>query len=673
MSTRAALRVRWHPRAADAASPRRGWVASVSADGGFAVVGARGVVAGPRRSAATRSATSRGDPDPEAAKGTRAATAGADGVARVWDAAEAPTLVAACRGHEGRVLCVAWTADGCELVTGSDDQTVRRWDPEDPSRAPGRRRSTPPRREKRPRRIRPRPRPRTRRSERKGGGEGRGRRGFERRGRLLLLRKRRRRRRTRTRTTRSGPLLSGLSFRASSRAPPHSRRRARSSTRRKRKKKRKGTGGRGLIKPPAWESTPEGIAAGREAAVALARILAARARVGGNLRSRKALPPPDAKRAGYGPEGLGLFLGQAEAMRLLEVEARRGEDGEAAGAAPGEAPPGEGPPGSAPDASGVVGVAHLRLSDASVPGSGAFRAAERVACAAVFRGDFAGAARTLFASTDGPIPSDFFAALVGGGFDAFRAATEAQASRLEAAGEHQRAALALLGVHETRLAIAALKRGGFVRDAAALAAARLHPADPLLSETRRELAAEEERRGGGSRGEGAPGERAARGGGAGAREAGGGGRARRRGGGIACACVGEPEKHAVMRARRGRPRRGDLEDAEGVLRRWIDCAKEPRGAAGPGGRGEEVGGGGGGGAGGDEDALAAGGGEDEARAGARGGGGGRVVKRGRTASADGPTEGEEKETHEKSRQRSWKAFERRFRLAIVPASSRSFA
>ena len=183
-------------------------------------------------------------------------------------------------------------------------------------------------------------------------------------------------------------------------------------------------------------------------------------------------------------------------MRLLEVEARRGEDGEAAGAAPGEAPPGEGPPGSAPDASGVVGVAHLRLSDASVPGSGAFRAAERVACAAVFRGDFAGAARTLFASTDGPIPSDFFAALVGGGFDAFRAATEVQASRLEAAGEHQRAALALLGVHETRLAIAALKRGGFVRDAAALAAARLHPADPLLSETRRELATEEERRGG---------------------------------------------------------------------------------------------------------------------------------------------------------------------------------
>lgn len=277
------------------------------------------------------------------------------------------------------------------------------------------------------------------------------------------------------------------------------------------------------------------------------------------------------------------------------MEARRGEDGEAAGAPPGEAPPGE-----APDASGVVGAAHLRLSDASVPGSGAFRAAERVACAAVFRGDFAGAARTLFASTDGPIPSDFFAALVGGGFDAFRAASEAQASRLEAAGEHQRAALALLGVHETRLAIAALKRGGFVRDAAALAAARLHPADPLLSETRRELAAEEERRGGAeaaakahlASGRPAAAVRAL------ARPGAGGARAAAEVA-IACACVGEPEKHAVMRTAREAEEGGDLEDAEGVLRRWIDCREGAEGSRGT------RGGGGGGGGGGDEDALAA--------------------------------------------------------------------
>jgi hypothetical protein len=351
-------------------------------------------------------------------------------------------------------------------------------------------------------------------------------------------------------------------------------------------------------------------------------------------------------------------------MHLLEVEARRGEDGEAAGAPPGEAPPGE-----APDASGVVGAAHLRLSDASVPGSGAFRAAERVACAAVFRGDFAGAARTLFASTDGPIPSDFFAALVGGGFDAFRAASEAQASRLEAAGEHQRAALALLGVHETRLAIAALKRGGFVRDAAALAAARLHPADPLLSETRRELAAEEERRGGAeaaakahlASGRPAAAVRAL------ARPGAGGARAAAEVA-IACACVGEPEKHAVMRTAREAEEGGDLEDAEGVLRRWIDCREGAEGSRGTRGGGRGRGRGGRRGC-----ARGVGGGEDEARAGARGGGGGRVVKgRGRTASADGATEGEEKETHEKSRQ---KDCGRRSNVssAIVPASSRSFA
>jgi len=35
----------------------------------------------------------------------------------------------------------------------------------------------------------------------------------------------------------------------------------------------KGAGGRGLLKPPAWESTPEGVAAGQAAAITLARRL----------------------------------------------------------------------------------------------------------------------------------------------------------------------------------------------------------------------------------------------------------------------------------------------------------------------------------------------------------------------------------------------------------------
>ena len=42
-----------------------------------------------------------------------AATAGADGLVRVWDlAAAAPSLTAVMRGHEGRVLCLCWVLLG---------------------------------------------------------------------------------------------------------------------------------------------------------------------------------------------------------------------------------------------------------------------------------------------------------------------------------------------------------------------------------------------------------------------------------------------------------------------------------------------------------------------------------------------------------------------------------
>ena len=337
--------VRWHPRAADAASPRRGWVASVSADGGFAVVGARGVVARSAPQCRHALCDVAWRPGPGGGEGdATAATAGADGVARVWDAAEAPTLVAACRGHEGRVLCVAWSADGRELVTGSDDQTVRRWDPEDPSRAPGAAAEY----AAEERKAAKADKAKAKAADAAFGAEEEGAEGAGAEG---------------VRAPRASPPppeeaeadadandssgasplgaspLGASPLGASSRAAPSLSRGPPLSSSgsgvdaAKRKKKRKGTGGRGLIKPPAWESTPEGIAAGREAAVALARILAARARVGEEPPIAEGPPPPlDAKRAGYGPEGLGLFLGQAEAMRLLEVEVRRGEDGEAAGA-----------------------------------------------------------------------------------------------------------------------------------------------------------------------------------------------------------------------------------------------------------------------------------------------------------------------------------------------------
>jgi gem associated protein 5 len=53
-----------------------------------------------------------------------------------------------------------------------------------------------------------------------------------------------------------------------------------------------------------------------------------------------------------------------------------------------------------------------------------------------------------------------------------------------------------LSLHDVPGAIATLRQGGLIRDAAALAAARLLPTDELLIQTRRELAAAEETRGG---------------------------------------------------------------------------------------------------------------------------------------------------------------------------------
>jgi WD40 repeat protein len=59
--------------------------------------------------------------------GTRVATAGEDGVTRLWDTS-AGALSAQCRGHTRKVLSVAFRPDGQRLVTASADGTVRQWD-----------------------------------------------------------------------------------------------------------------------------------------------------------------------------------------------------------------------------------------------------------------------------------------------------------------------------------------------------------------------------------------------------------------------------------------------------------------------------------------------------------------------------------------------------------------
>src|SRR5262249_17421220 len=59
--------------------------------------------------------------------GSRVATAGNDGTARLWDAASGKHL-AVLRGHTGGVAAVAFSLDGSHLATASGDWTARLWD-----------------------------------------------------------------------------------------------------------------------------------------------------------------------------------------------------------------------------------------------------------------------------------------------------------------------------------------------------------------------------------------------------------------------------------------------------------------------------------------------------------------------------------------------------------------
>jgi toxoflavin biosynthesis protein ToxC len=59
---------------------------------------------------------------------TRVATASRDHLIRIF--AMNGSLLLALEGHSADVLSVEWVRDGAELVSSSDDGTVRRWDAE---------------------------------------------------------------------------------------------------------------------------------------------------------------------------------------------------------------------------------------------------------------------------------------------------------------------------------------------------------------------------------------------------------------------------------------------------------------------------------------------------------------------------------------------------------------
>ena len=559
--------VRWHPLAGNTNSNRHMWLASVSEDGGFLVWDGKSeeVVrsAPPSRRSLSDVAwrpvvsgfTEQTQQDtPLDSSDAIAVTTGADGCIRAWDMAGAPTPCATMRGHEGRALFVVWAGASSErrdarrptatLVTGSDDQTVRAWELDDPSHSPaaeaeGSARAKQDKEAKKLARDKDAGKDTNSSDEKAGNAES-----------------------DSPRTDKTAQHVSStnaltgnttISVNASTGASGG-------------KKKRKGTGGRGIVKPPPWESTPEGIAAGRISAVRLARLLARRSNAGGpfDVSEDDLDVDVDDTSAGYGPHGLGLYLGHEEAMRLLRLEERASWGGDVGGVDMSSSGTEN---GDTPDTTPRYETG--MSSDSGRTGS--FRPPERCAVAALFRGEFRGASDGLFQAFDGPIPSDFLAALVGGGREVYAAAANMQADRLESKGEHQRAAVLRLSLHDIRGAIASLRRGGLERDAAALAAARLLPFDPTLIETRKALAAAEETRGGleaaakahlAAGRVGAAVRALARPGVGGARAA------------AEVALVmgvrGEPEKHVVIRAAKDAHVQGNAADAVNMLQRWSE-------------------------------------------------------------------------------------------------------
>jgi len=61
---------------------------------------------------------------------SKAATSSWDGTVKVWDlAASSKRPVGALESHCGRVMCCEWNAQGSVVASGSEDLTIKLWDP----------------------------------------------------------------------------------------------------------------------------------------------------------------------------------------------------------------------------------------------------------------------------------------------------------------------------------------------------------------------------------------------------------------------------------------------------------------------------------------------------------------------------------------------------------------
>lgn len=218
---------------------------------------------------------------------------------------------------------------------------------------------------------------------------------------------------------------------------------------------------RPVVVAPAGESTPEGQEEARTACVGLAALL----NVGEGTDIDFAIrDSADVLDLGLGGRGVGLYLEQEHAQIALSA-----------------------------GANAVLDAANTVAESESASAAASVRAAERAASMAMWRGDVEEAIDILSAA--GALNGDFVAASAAFGRDLWRQATAAYAAQLDTHGIPHSAALQWLALHDSHAAVASLRRGGLLRDALALASARLPTSDPLVHELRREHAAAEESRG----------------------------------------------------------------------------------------------------------------------------------------------------------------------------------
>eukprot|EP00898_Chlorokybus_atmophyticus_P004873 jgi/Chlat1/5387/Chrsp35S05218 len=123
----------------------------------------------------------------------------------------------------------------------------------------------------------------------------------------------------------------------------------------------------------------------------------------------------------------------------------------------------------------------------------AVKSAQRSAMLSIWRGDVRTAIEMLLKAN--ALTGDWVSVSVSAGRSAWEQVSRAYAQVLEERGELHSAVMHLLAVQDVHAAVNVYRRAGLFRDALAVAAARLLPADPLVAQVHQEQAADFEKKG----------------------------------------------------------------------------------------------------------------------------------------------------------------------------------